>query len=423
MSKPFTFRPPKNNRLVIGLAKWLMPSLMPLISKVVAIDVKEEDLGRLRKLKEQRAVLTPNHAKGVEPVMIFWLSRLLGEEFNYLAAKEAFEQAPSAVRFLQWLGVYPWLLQQLGAYSIVRGTADRPSFQMTRRLLVDGKRWLVIFPEGEVCWQGDTVMPFQQGVAQLAFWAYEDLARRGDLPPLYLVPMAIKYAYLKDMGPEIDASLNRLEAKLFPTPSPQPLAPYDRLRRVGETVLGTIEKEYNVRPEKEATLDQRLQDMKELIVSRVATALGAPLHPGKPLVERIRCLFATIDQIIYREPTGSEYERQLHQHRQQQAQELYGDLWRVLHVVALYDGYVRETLSAERFLDVLGRLELEVFGQERLWGPKKALVKIGEPLNLANYFACYKTNKQDALQQATGDLECSVQHMLRQLGKTVMLAG
>ena len=31
------------------------------------------------------------------------------------------------------------------------------------------KRWLVIFSEGEVCWQNDTVMPFQQGMGTWIF--------------------------------------------------------------------------------------------------------------------------------------------------------------------------------------------------------------------------------------------------------------
>jgi len=90
----------------------------------------------------------------------------LGEEFNYLATKEVFERRP----------LVGWLAQRLGDYSIVRGTPYRSSFRMTRQLLVAGTRWLVIFPEGHTCWQNDSVMPFQQGTAQLAFWAYENLA-------------------------------------------------------------------------------------------------------------------------------------------------------------------------------------------------------------------------------------------------------
>jgi 1-acyl-sn-glycerol-3-phosphate acyltransferase len=416
MFKPFTFRPPRNNRFIIALAKRFLPLGQRLGPRVVAVEVNEEDLRRLKELKGQRVVLTPSHSGGEEPYIIFHLSKLLNDEFNYLAAKEAFEQAPPVFRFLQFLGVYSWLCQRVGIYSIVRGTPDRDSFRTTRRLLVEGRRWLVIFPEGESCGLSDAVMPFQQGAAQLAFWAYEDLAGTGEPHPIYFVPIAIKYVYMKDMGSEIDRSLVSLEDRLSLKPSPQTTL-YNRLHRVGEEVLGIIEKEYNVQPVKGAAFDERIQNMKELIVSRVETALGISPRFDKSLLKRIRDLFNTIDHIVYSEPEGPEYEQQLHRQRQEKARELYNDLWRVLYFVALHDGYVRETLSAERFLDVLGRLEREVFGRIRCWGPRKAIVKIGEPLNLANYYHHYKADKRGALKNVPIELESSVRQMLTELSR------
>lgn len=401
-SRPFTFRPPKNSGLVIWLAKRLLPLALSLVPKVKEVDVNEEGLKRLKGLKGQRVVITPNHSGGLETFVVFHLSKLLGTEFNYLAAKEGFEQLPPV----------GWFVQRLGVYSIIRGTTDRSSFRMTRKLLKDGRRWLVIFPEGENCWQNDTVMPFQQGVSQLAFWAYEDMASQGELPPLYFVPAAIKYIFLKDMRPEIDRSLNRLERKLSSALKNKPSTLYERLRQVGEVVLSINEQEYNVRPREGAGLNERLQHMKELIVSRVETALNVSPRPGQPLIERIRDLFNAIDRIVYSDIEGTEYERQLHQRLQQEARGLYYDIRRVLHIVALYDGYVRETLTAERFMDVLGLLELEVFGRRRVRGPRKAIVKIGEPLNLRDYYPRYQTDRRGAVKEVTQSLESSVRLML-----------
>jgi len=139
------------------------------------------------------------------------------------------------------------------------------------------------------------------------------------------------------------------------------------------------------------------------------------LRPEQPLLDRIRDLFNAVDQIVYSEAEGPEYERQLHHRRQEAARGLYDDLWRVLHFVALYDGYVRETLTAERFLDVLRLLELEVFGQKRIRGPRKALVKIGQPLNLMPYFPRYQSDKRATLQEVTTSLESSVRQLLAEL--------
>ena len=405
--KPFTFRPPKNNRLLIGLAKGVLPLVLRLALKIVKVEVTEADLRRLRDLKRLRVVLTPSHGAAVEPYILFHLSKLLCQEFNYVAAKEGFERRPA-------LGL---LIQRLGAFSIVRGTADRKSFRMTQKILVEGKRWLVIFPEGEVSGQNDTLMPFQQGVAQFAFWACEDLAKRGEVPPLYFVPMAIKLVYLRDMDPTIDRSLQKLERRLFITRNPQSLSLYDRLRRVGEAVLSAIEKKYNVRPGKDTDLNQRVQHMKELIVSRIETELGVSSRPEQPLLDRIRFLFNMVDRIVLSDPQGSEYEQQLPERRQKQAQGLYEDLWQVLRFIAVHDGYVRESPTAERFLDLLGMLEWEVFERRPIWGPRKTIVKIGEPLNVAAHFPRYQADKRGALEEVAMSLESSVLQMLAELNR------
>lgn len=180
-------------------------------------------------------------------------------------------------------------------------------------------------------------------------------------------------------------------------------------------MLSANEREHNVRPRTEASLNERVQHMKELIVSRVASALGVSPSADRPLLDRIRELFNAIDQVVYSEPEGPDYERKLHQMRQQEVRGLYDDLSRVLRFVAIHDGYVRETLTAERFLDVLGLLEDEVFGRRRNWGPKKALVKVGKPLNLIQYYQRYKCDKRDTLQEITIALEASVRQMLNEL--------
>ncbi len=404
-SKPFTFRSPKNSSFLIWSAKLLLPLILRLAPKVLDVEVQEQDLRRLKELKGHRVILTPSHSGGLEPFVLFHLSKLLGEEFNFLAAKETFER----------FGFAGWLIQRLGVYSIVQGVPDRSSFRMTKQLLVSGKRWLVIFPEGHTCWQNDIVMPFQQGVAQLGFWAYEELNKQGELPPLYCVPIAIKYIYLRDMRNEIESSLHLLESKLFAPSIPKHLNLYDRLRRLGEAVLSANEKELHVRPRKDANLNERIQNIKELIVSRVSRALGVSSLPEQPLHERIRYLLNTIDQIVYIEPGSPDYVKHLLQKRQQELQVLYDDLYQVLHFVALYEGYVGDMLTPERFLDVLGLFELEVFGRGRIWGPRKALVKLGEPLDLENYYLRYQTDKRGALGDVTNSLESSVRQMLTAL--------
>ena len=117
------------------------------------------------------------------------------------------------------------------------------------------------------------------------------------------------------------------------------------------------------------------------------------------------------------DPEGSEYEQQLQERRQKQAQGIYEDLWQVLRFIAVHDGYVRESPTAERFLDLLGMLEWEVFERRPIWGPRKAIVKIGEPLNVAAHFPRYQADKRGTLEEVTMSLESSVLQMLAELNR------
>ncbi|MFC1597286.1 1-acyl-sn-glycerol-3-phosphate acyltransferase [Planctomycetota bacterium] len=403
--KPFTFRPPKPNRLVIAFQKLTLPFAIRRKLKVTEIEIGDDDLARLRALKPERCLLMPSHSGGFEPYIIMHLSKLLGDYYYYMAAMEAFEKSP----------ITGWCMQRLGAYSIIRGTADRASFQMTKQLLVDAKRWLVIFPEGQTVFQNDTVMPFQQGVVQMAFKAYETAVEQDEGASLFCVPVSIKYAYLEDMRTEREASLARLESKLFPPDSAAPQSAYERLQRIGKAVLTANEKSHHVKPDENASFDDRIQRMKETILRYVERQLDLTPRADHSLLDRTRSLFNAVDRIVYEEPETSEYEQRLASERQKAVQDLYDDLWRVLQMVAIYDGYVRESMTAERFMDVLCLLEMEVLGERRIWGPRKAMVRVGEPVDLRDHFSAYKTDRRGATREVTLAVESQVRQMLSAL--------
>jgi hypothetical protein len=416
-AKPFKFRPPRTSRWWVRFVGWLLPLFERLDGTMVPVEFDPADLDRLRALRGHRVVLTPNHPEGVEPYVLFRLARIFGDEFNYIAAKEAFEQPPPPFRWVKWLGLYAPIMQRLGVYSIVRGTADRESFRTTRGLLVKGERWLVIFPEGEVCWHSENLMPLQEGVAQFGFWALEDLCRAGEPPPLYFMPVAIKFRFVADVRSGIDRTLRQLEHKLrLPPPDPSATR-YDRLRRVGEAVLTINEKRYGTRPPANASFDDRMQAVKELILARISATVGVAQNPAQPLLERVRELFNALDRIVHDEYGEDAYEQRVRNLSPQEIQTLYAELSRMLHIAAFHDGYVKETMSAERFYDVLGQLEWEVFRRRSSWGLRKAAVKFGTPINLTDHLADYRSDKRRARAVVTGLIDASLHKMLDDLAE------
>ena len=66
-------------------------------------------------------------------------------------------------------------------------------------------------------------------------------------------------------------------------------------------------------------------------------------------------------------------------------------------------------------MDVLGLVEMEVFKERRIWGPRKALVKVGQPLDLKDRAVEYAANRRQAVEDVTATLETSVRKMLESM--------
>ncbi|OPY82047.1 MAG: Acyltransferase [Syntrophorhabdus sp. PtaU1.Bin153] len=402
----FAFRPPKNNSTFIAFVKYVLaPIILPLVPKIARVEMDPDSFDRLRRLKGKRVILTPNHAEATEPYVMFQLSKLLGEEFNYLTAREVFDAYFPAGR----------LLQAMGAYSVIRGMPDKNVLRTTTEILVEGKHWLVIFPEGVAVGLSDNLMPFQPGIGQFAFRAYEDLARKDGDVHLYFVPMAIKMIYLHPMGNAIDRALQHLEEKLLSSGTGRGTTPQERLLRIGEALLDSTEKMYGVQQSADTGLSDRINYMKELIISRTAQALDIQERPGQILPDRIRDLINALDQIIYRKASEQSDNEQLQRQKRSDAQMLRERLETAINFMALDEWYLDQPMTTERFMDIIGLMEREVFGTRRFWGLRKAVVRVGEPLDLKDYADRYRKNKKSALQEISWTLESAVRAMLRDL--------
>ena len=141
--------------------------------------------------------------------------------------------------------------------------------------------------------------------------------------------------------------------------------------------------------------------------------MGVTPQPTVLPMTRVRSLKNIIDAEIYRETEElSTYERQIHEQRLEKFQEFYPDLNRLFNFIAIYDGYVGETQSPERFLEVITRIEREVFGNSKPRGPRVAYMRFGTPKNLLDHYANYKQNKKQTVQDITLELEMEVQSLI-----------
>jgi hypothetical protein len=218
------------------------------------------------------------------------------------------------------------------------------------------------------------------------------------------------------MSAEIDESLGRLESKLSIAKGTNSSDRYGRLRRVAEKVLSANEKAHRVEPSGESEMNERIQSLKERVVWNLERELGISRTAEQSLLDRVRALFNAVDRISSEEAATSDYEQQLATERQQVARTLYNHLWRLLRFVAIYDGYVQESMTVDRFMDVLGLLEAEVLGKRRVWGPRKACIAVGDAIDLKDRLASYRQDKRAEVAEVTMAMESRVREMLMALG-------
>ena len=293
---------------------------------------------------------------------------------------------------------------------------SRESFRTTRELLAaDGGR-VVIFPEGEIYSQNDTLLPFQSGVVQLAFWAMEDLRKSGvEAPSILLVPIGIKYRYSKNMDAAIDEALKGLEEALA-IKFDKTAGRYDRLRCVGKSMLETLETEYGLKVTSgdDSDLSARMIALKALLLDRAAALIGVKFSEGSGLPERLRILVNSVYSVTRDEAHGdwSPYRERLHREQATRIAPLLQDLNRVANWIAVTDNYVRSNPTPERMGDNIRRLQIECFGEYKLTGPRRATIRVGTPIDLADHYDAYKADKRGTVAACVTALETAVQSLL-----------
>jgi 1-acyl-sn-glycerol-3-phosphate acyltransferase len=386
---------------------WLAYRIAPLYlryhMKVVRIEVAADGLQTLELLRGKRVILTPNHP-AQDPAVLFLLSGRLKLKFVWMAAREVFEDPRQGP-----------LVSRVGVFSVDRGRHDEPALRATREAVVDGKHWLVVFPEGISHQLFDEVMPFLPGAARMGLAALDDLARDAESPPpVYLLPVALRYYYLRDMQRTAASSLARLERRLG-LPNQGGKKWQERLACISTLMLELNEKHYGVVPEETDSMESRLSRLKEIALRRVAEGLGAPLpDPGQPLRNRVRKLLNLSSQMLEKAPAaGGQYARELDAARRDRIVQLRRELFRISMFMPVRWSYEIDVPTVENFLDTLNLLEKDLLGKERAWGPRGVMLKIGQPVDLREYLDQYRADPVLTGERVMLRLEQEVRQLLK----------
>jgi hypothetical protein len=276
----------------------------------------------------------------------------------------------------------------------------------------------VLFPEGEISWQNESLLPLESGAVQLSFWALDEMQKTQPNEPVLVLPVAMKYSYRKNIIVELGDCVARLEQRLGIAAQADDSL-YQRTRACALKVLETLERQYGVKPGKDAQLNERMAQVKERSLRSMAEVLEVDLPPIKNThLDWVRILRNTMDDFIYGDTRQlSEYERKVHTERTAQIRQFYRDLDRIVGFIAIYDGYLNPPSTQERIANVIEMLEAEVFGEKTIKGPRQVNISIGSPIDLLQRYAEYKKNKRAVLESTTTQLSSQMHGMLDILEK------
>jgi hypothetical protein len=447
------FIPPAFNSAVFHSSKLILPWYLK--QKEGIADLQVQNLEQLVQLYEEfntgktRFLLAFRHPSTTDP---FCLSYLLWYLLPKVAKQEGIKlKSPTHAHFMYdrgiplWAGsITQWLFPKLGATSIQRGKLDREGLKSARNLMINGQFPVAASPEGGTNGHSQIVSPLEPGLAQICFWALEDLKKVNRTEEVLIVPIGIQYQYLDAPWENLTKLLTQLEDDLGMTEGTITELTLDhlpehfnghknlylRLLMVGEKLLALMEEFYTDFYGQSLPEIPEIADPNARISARMKALLELALQvsesyfkikPKGSLIDRCRRLEQAGWDRIYRDDYNclSPVKQGLGNWLATEASLYMNHIRIVEKFYAVTGKYVRENPTAERFAETLlliTRLIYLIKGEGKnplpILGKKQVKMTIGEPLSVSERWNDYQSSRRQGVENLTQDLQFSLESLI-----------
>ena len=325
---------------------------------VSKITVKDADKLRASVAAGHGVLLTPNHCRDEDPMVLGALSREIGRPFYIVASAHLFMGSK----------LQAFLLNRAGAFSIYREGMDKQAVQSSIDILEAAERPLVIFPEGHISRTNDRLTPMLEGTALIARQAAKKRAKDGK--KIVVHPIAVRYAFKFDVDAAAARVLDEIEARLTWQPS-RGLPLHERFRKVGAGLLALKELEY-LGHTQDGTIAARIVSLTDAILSPLEKEWTNGNADGHVVARVKRLRSAILPDIVKGDLDEAEKARRWRHLRDAElAQQLYH--YPPNYVVEGAPGRAIET--AERF-------EEDLTGKVSVHGPVEATLTVGDAIEV-----------------------------------------
>ncbi|MDB5323773.1 MAG: phospholipid/glycerol acyltransferase [Phycisphaerales bacterium] len=373
--------------------KVLTPLRKFYLKKFYAVkEVTVEGAKHLSAVREGDGVmLTPNHSHDSDPHVMMEVAKRLERQFYFMAAWQIFKGHR---------GIDGFVLQRMGAFSVDREGCDRRAMRQAVELMTTG-RWLVVFPEGEIYHTNERLTPLREGVAFMAGTAQKDLEKEGKGRKVWIVPTAIRYKYLEDVTPQLEAAMDDLEERMkLKSGKGSPLA--KRIMRFGDAML-TIKEKEQLGKAGDGELAGRLKALVTAILDRNETKWMRKTQSDCSVSLRVKTLRQQLLEIWFDEEVDVG--------QRAEAKEGLDDVQLVMQLYSYPGDYVLENPSVERMAETIEKFEEDVYGGiVRPKGERAARVVLGRPLDVSTEASGLRPRA--AATELTGKLERTIKELM-----------
>lgn len=365
IEKPYKFMPPKKATWPIKLIMYsgIYKRWLKKTEGVVAAEVRGAQRIKASIDAGHSIMLTPNHTRTADPIVMGHLGREVGCTFYAMASWHLFNQ--------NWF--YTWMMRALGAFSVNRESIDRQSIDMAVQLLTDADRVFVLFPEGTTSRTNDRLMELMDGPSFIARTAAKRRQKK-DGGKVVVHPVAIRYLFQGDIQQACDQTLGDIERRITWREQTD-LDLIARLEKLGNALLTLKELQYDAPSREGSFVERQKRLINHLLFPLEREWLGREADPNEGIQIRIKNLRMKIFPPIARGEVDSQERARRWKHLE--------DTYLAQQLDCYPKDYVKEFPSVDRILETIERFEEDLTDRARIHGHLKVIVEVLDPIEVS----------------------------------------
>jgi 1-acyl-sn-glycerol-3-phosphate acyltransferase len=233
IEEPYEFIPPGRSEWWSRVVHVLLGPYLRKKYGVHSIECRQVERLQASVNQGHGVLLAPNHCRASDPLTLGVLARAVKRNMHVMASWHLFKQ--------DWLTTF--VTRSVGAFSVYREGVDRQAINTAVDILVEGRRPLIVFPEGAISRHNDQLMPLMDGPSFIARTAAKRREKAQATGGVVVHPIAIRYFFQGNLEESIKPVLERIESHFAWYPQ-RDRSVIQRLQQIGQALLSLKEIEY-----------------------------------------------------------------------------------------------------------------------------------------------------------------------------------